>query len=412
MDPDRTGRKIVMDIRTPIVISVFLAAFSMFCVETPAQAKPCGCAHARMLMSYLNEVDITMQELRAKWDTPWPVEASNGPAYKDADWEELFDTIKDLQRSVQLVDAEAQQAYLDPYTCKIERSSADACIKSIQQPYFDYIFRECNPRRNIKVPYYKSLTLKQFELIQLKAYDDSRNAILAALRSLPANCRPNNWFGYVVLQRVKTSSAVTKFLATTGITKPSAGISISNGGNETAGSKFNYLGTIYVSDGKSENSRGYAAYTMESSKVISGRVYCSPKRPDETVVQTSGKSEQLEGVLYGKASFRFSVDAAGNYGMNMTFYPVPFTGQMKTIGTTAGCDGKPTSFTNPLSSRSDAPAPFSVRGKIDMASPDLIEGNKVEHPPAGNSSLTSANTTMIFSEEINVRWTLRRIPNR
>jgi hypothetical protein len=151
---------------------------------------------------------------------------------------------------------------------------------------------------------------------------------------------------------------------------------------------------------------------MESSKVISGRVYCSPKRPDETVVQTSGKSEQLEGVLNGKASFKFSVDAAGNYGMNMTFYPVPFTGQMKTTGTTAGCDGKPTSFTNPLSSRSDAPAPFSVRGKIDMASPDLIEGNKVEHPPAGNSSWTSANTTVISSEEINVRWTLRRIPNR
>lgn len=401
-----------MNLKTPIVIVLFMIAFSMSFIQTSAQAKPCSCADSRMLMSRLNEVDITIQELKARLETPGPEEASDVPAYKSADGEKLFESIKELQNAVQLVVGTEEPAFLDPYTCNVSRSSADECIRSIEQPYFDFLVRECVRRKNIKIPYYETLTVKQIAFMQMKAYEESRNAILKELRSLPPNCRPNNWFGYVVFQRIRTNSAVTNIPASTGSGKPSAGISISTGGTEISGSTNNYLGTIYVSDGRSENSRGFAAYNMESSKTISGRIYCSPKRPDETVVQTYGKSEHLRGDLFGKASFKFSIDPSGNYLINMAFYNVPVTGQMKTTGTTAGCGGKPTSFANPLSSRIDAPAPYSIRGKIDPASPNLIEGNNIEHPTSGNSRSSSGNTTVTFSEEINVRWTLRRIPHR
>ncbi len=160
------------------------------------------------------------------------------------------------------------------------------------------------------------------------------------------------------------------------------------------------------------SARGYAAFTLDESKIINGRIYCSKQKPDETVLQTSGKKHFVEGEANGKGDFRLDIySGKGEYHIYMSFFSVAASGQLQTFGnTTGGCDGKPYNYNNPVNTRLDGPGYYSVNDKIKPGSPDYLEGSKIEKPTAGNLSSQQGNISLTQTNEIQVRWMLRRLP--
>lgn len=113
------------------------------------------------------------------------------------------------RNNVGRTDSQSEQiGFMDENTCSYERlNNQSECMQYISKSRLDYLRKKCLETLVIRGPqksYLEGMPMIQIALAKLAAFLEEQKLILKMLNSLPKNCRPNNWFGYVVYQTVKT----------------------------------------------------------------------------------------------------------------------------------------------------------------------------------------------------------------
>ncbi len=384
-------------------------------VSTHAQSQPCGCADKQDLLNHLRTSRIAIQESQFQIDTFIAREVADGSPYLYSQERllRLLESIKNAQRSVRVKGGATSSLTMNPYDCSItETTPSSGCLRQISQHYLDHLRRVCLSNKSSRKPdepYFERMEMKQIALQLMMAENESEKFILQMLTSLPANCRSNGWFGYVVHQKVSTSETTGR-IATRGTEypRPSAGITKSNGGTDTTATKTTYIGTIYVEDGKMSSAKGYAASSLDAGTIETGRVFCSAKKPDVPFVVTTSIKNFLEGESGGSGVFTLSIQANGNYSIGVSFFNVPVTGTMTSSRNVNACDAKPTNYSNHITDKKNT-ASYRFDGKMKPGFPDLIEGSIVEKPPLLQIHQQGESTVVDQTYELQTRWMLRRI---
>jgi hypothetical protein len=282
-------------------------------------------------------------------------------------------------------------------------------VREVLKPFSDFIQKSCQESKGARrpdQPYYEGMEMKKFLVQIMKAFYAMREAALAALKSLPKNCRPNNWFGYVVYQSVDDITGVK--------TIPASGAQTgSNGGSETSGTKKTYTATVFVEEGKASSAKASASVSYNMGGTTSLRDICSPKTGLETVSTSYGGSTSAAGVGAGSVEFGLNVhDAAKKYDFSMKFQPVMVTGNSTkfSITTATACKASSKESSTPFQDYVGGGDPYKVEGKMDSGIPNYLWGSRTEKPPLANRTLTGQNSSTVLAREIQVRWSLWRMP--
>ncbi|MCO6512753.1 MAG: hypothetical protein J5I65_18365 [Aridibacter famidurans] len=405
---DRTPKLIV------IVFSLLIGASSIH-----GQEQPCGCPDKENLLKKLVSTRAAIGVLERHLDAISRMEKPiRGPlGFDEEGLTALLQSIADSQKATQVSGPDSSFSLLNPNDCSISDQRAEnGCLRKVESRFLEVLRQQCRSRQTPGRRFYESMTMREVVNLQIDAYRAAEALILDSLNSLPADCRPNGWFGYVTYRRVHTIIS-SKAIAPTSdsITRPGAGISITTGGNEVVGTKNTYTGTVFVEGGRASRARGSASTSFNSSKTLSGRVYCSPKKPDESVVQTEAKRSFVEGERDGLPEFGLGFDPADNsYRISMKFFSIEANGDSSTTSSNSGgCGDKSSEHSNVLKTRINSPEYHFVEGLLDPNTPDYLEGSRAEDrtPIIGSSGQADDGSTRI-TIEITTKWMLRRFPQR
>jgi hypothetical protein len=379
-----------------------------------AQGQPCGCADKQDLLKLLNMSQMAIQEFTAQLEHLKDRESAAGnsePFTRQAN-EKLWESVNAALDNVRgRGTGKYELPEMNTRDCSFrETGTPNECRRQIYKSLFDVYLKACRETKDLPLernPYGK---MKQVILHEISAFQAMQNLLLKLLDALPKNCRPNDWFGYVVFQSVKTSTVSRTILPTTNIPRPAAGISVGNGGNEITGTNSTYIGTIFVEEGEAATARAYAANSLKVGKTVSGRIYCSPKKPDVEVVDTNGRNDFADGESEGRGGFRLDIyPQKGKYHIYVTFFAVRISGQMHTFGSSAGgCRNQPFEYKTPVNMRVGG-MNHGIDGRLTPNAPDYIEGSRTERPPELQLSRQENNSSGNFTYETTTRWMLRRL---
>ncbi|QQS41641.1 MAG: hypothetical protein IPM63_01470 [Acidobacteriota bacterium] len=404
--------------RTPkLIVIVF---FLLICVSSiHGQDQPCGCPDKETLLKKLVSTRAAIGVLERNLDVISRLEKPIGRPldFSEEGLTELLQSIADSQKETQVSGPDSSFSLLNPIDCSISDQRAEnECIRKVESRFLDALLQQCRSRQTPGRRFYENFTMREVVNLQIAAHKAAEALILDSLNSLPADCRPNGWFGYVAYKRVHTIIS-SKAIAPTpdSITRPGAGISITTGGNEVVGTKNTYTGTIFVEGGRASKAKGGASTSFNSSKTVSGRVYCSPKKPDESVVQTEARRSFVEGERDGLPEFGLGFDPSDNsYRISMKFFSIEANGDSSTTSSNSGgCGDKSSEHSNVLKTRINSPEYHFVEGLLDPNSPDYLEGSRTEdRTPIIGSSGQAENGSTRITIEITTRWMLRRFPQR
>lgn len=400
----------MMKFRIFIIVVLGLSSF----LSSQAQTnEPCGCADKELLLDALNMSQMAIQELNFRLEHLQAWEATHDKVFfSDKAKEELNEGLRAALDQVRKGNRDDFGGYqMKVSDCSIkEKSGQNWCAREIEKSLIDIYQNACKETKNVPIAQNPYRELRQVILQEISAYRAMQNFVLSVLNSLPKKCRPNNWFGYVVYQKIVTNISNRTIPGQSG---PMTTGTLTTGGNETQGSKNSYYGTILIEEGEASSADASAESSLKSSRIISGRIYCSKNKPNESQSETSGNNQLIAGSSDGKADFSLKVYPQ-EYSISMLFFGVPAEGQIGSFHNVAGgCNNiKPINNNRTISTVLSAPDRYSVKGKINPKSPDLLEGSVSEAPPFGNTTSTQGNTTTTQTYSIQVRWMLRRLSSK
>jgi hypothetical protein len=408
--------RLMMKLKFFVIAVVWLSCY----LTAQAQSKPCSCTDKKDLMNRLNVVEMAIQEYRAQIEVIKEQEKNEGKhlMWTQKRYDNLEENVNNAMKTVRDPSANSASAKSNGGDCDFEEITAPTdCLRESVTRHEKVHHRACLAVKDslgLTETYQMRMRLADFAQEEIFAYFEERKFILSQLQSLPPNCRPNNWFGYVANQRVVTTVINKTIPPINANGRPSAGISVGMGGTSTQISKNSYTGTILVEEGKAARAKGYAAESYDESRTVTGRVYCSPKKPDMSQVDTSGRKDFVEGTAEGNAEFRLSVHPAkGKYYIQTGFFSVIGAGQTSNFSTTSGgCGDNSINRDFPVTNkRLGGGKDYRIEEEL-KGSPDYLEGSKIEKPDSGNSSSQEGNISINRTEVIQVRWMLRRLPTQ
>ena len=404
-----------MKLKALVIVAVWLfwGSFS----SAQAQAKPCGCEQKEELLDLLNQTQMRIQELQFQVDLSLAnVQADGKPIM--ATNERVNELDKELRNAAKSVANSYSDETLDAVNCSVTRTDTSSdCVELIRKHSFDVMQKEClasKGSRGPNQPYYELMEMKSYMVHMMVAYHEMQKFILQMLQSLPKNCRPNGWFGYIVLDRVASGVTV--------ITTPPRPIINGrglNGGTAEDIQKWTYIGKVLVEEGKAKSIRGSAVYSETSVSASSEQAFCDSitgsKTRSHTITFKTSAGGEAEGDVVAASQFTLlKVNPANQtYDLYARNFPrVNTTGQkVHWSKSTGGCSkDQETNRTETFTSSSPESGHSITNEKIKPGSSDYLEGSRVVKPAEGNKSSTQGNTSMTITQELHLRWMLRRLP--
>ena len=410
-----------MKVRLFVVFVVLL--LSGFLSTTEAQTKPCGCENKEYLLEALNQNQMVIQELQLQTDLILALENADGkrimPTAEAVT--DLYTAIRNAKKSI----ANANYLYtsgesMNTADCSVTREdTSNDCVELIRKHFYDVTQKACLANKSSRRPdqtYFEEMEMKSYLLHLMMAYHEQQKFILQMLKSLPKNCRPSGWFGYIVLNRVGTGITV--------ITTPPRPIINGrglNGGTAEDIQKWTYIGKILVEEGKAKSIRGSAVYSEDSVSTSSEQAFCDSiigsKTRSHTITFKTSAGGEAEGDVVAASQFTLlKVNPANQtYDLFARNFPrVNTTGQkVHWSKSTGGCrKDQETNRTETFTSSSPENGHSITNEKIKPGSSDYLEGSRVVKPAEGNKSSTQGNTSMTITQELHLRWMLRRLPSK
>lgn len=395
--------------------------FAVVCVlvgflAAQAQGRPCSCTDKKDLLNLLNITEMAIQEYKFQISLIIAKETADGRAadFSPAGFAKLRETVTNALNAVRNDGLKNSPDTRDTTDCSVKGLDGQSnCMQHVRRAFHEVHQKVCLASKNWREPdqsYLERMELKQIALEEIAAYTAMQKEILKMLSSLPPDCRPKDWFGYVVYQKVSVSETTAK-TAPRGqnYPRPGAGVVISNGRNDNSTYKNSYIGTIYVEDGKMSSAKAYAATSLNAGTIETGRVYCSAQKPDEAFVVTTATNNFAEGEQTGNASFNLNVyPAKASFSLSMSFFPVRMTGEMSSIRNNNSCNNKPVNNKVPLNTlQSDSG--YRLDEKFNSSSPDYLEGSKIDKPALQQITQQTETGSAVQTYEITTRWMLRRL---
>ena len=385
-------------------------------LSVPGHSQSCGCADKKDLLNRLNLVEIAIQEygfqiqgMKAKEKATGSPVRFTEEGYKNI----LQPAVNEAMKLVRDDAANPATGRTNSTDCSLDDiSAATDCLREAVRKHEAVHQAACSAVKSsgFSGDYQKSMTLADFAQEEIYAYREERKYLLEKLNSLPQSCRPNDWFGFVVYQEVHTMTGEKTGPARGTGHKPGPGIVVSAGRKDTTTTSKQYIGTVFVENGKQASARAFVAWELLASSFETGRVYCTPKKPDEQFVATTGDKQAVSGSATGTATLGLSVDpATGHYSISTKFFPVTSSGERTYQTNNNACGNPPKSYTTPLSGRQENASPYTIKGKLERSFPDYLIGSITEKPPLLQSSQTTATGSMTITFEITARWMLRRL---
>lgn len=401
---------------------IFLAALAILLLNfLSIQAQtPCECADKKELMNLLNLNQMAIQELNYQLGiiTATEVAEKKPVMYSDNAINALEDSIINALATVRQKGLDDGSLTMFPHDCSMkETGKGNFCVQQIKKIRYSVHQKICQASLSQRDPQKESYlnNRKMAGIIQeyLAAYKSEQALILQLIDSLPKDCRPNNWFGYVSYQKVSTMVSNETLPPDMATLRPRVGITIRTGGNKIVGTSDTYNGTIIVEEGKMLSANASAELSVKSGMTVSGRISCNKNKPDENQVDTGEQNDILTGNSDGKADFSLNVSPR-EYSISMLFFSIPGSGQKSgSFNSSGGCGNvKPTNNSSTFNTNISAPNRYSVKGNIRPESPNYLEGYTADEPKFGNSSSTQGNISVTRTYKIIVRWMLRRLPPR
>jgi hypothetical protein len=167
------------------------------------------------------------------------------------------------------------------------------------------------------------MEMKSYLVHMMVAYHEMQKFILQMLQSLPKNCSPNGWFGYIVLHRVASGVTV--------ITTPPRPIINGrglNGGTSEDIQKWTYIGKVLVEEGKAKSIRGSAVYSENSVSASSEQAFCDSitgsKTRSHTITFKASAGGEAEGDVVAASQFTLLKvnPATQTYDLTHAIFPV------------------------------------------------------------------------------------------
>lgn len=398
-----------------IVVVLLLSNFLSAQAQTN---QPCGCADKKDLLDRLKVVEMAIQEYTVQIRMMKEQEKKEGKPlmWTKERYNKLENTVNEAMNAVKNRSANSVSAKSNGGDCDFEEINAPTnCLRESITRHEKVHHRACLAVKDslrLEETYQTRMRLADFAQEEIFSYLEERKFILSELQSLPETCRPISWFGYFVYQRVVTT-VINKVIPPINANgRPSAGISVGMGGSGTQTSINTYTGTILVEEGKAASARGYAVESYDENRTVTGRVYCSPTKRDVAQVDTSGRKDLIKGTGEGNAEFIFNVRPdRGKYYIQTGFFSVIGAGETSNFSTiSGGCGDDSVNRNFPVANkRLGGHKDYRLEEELKGSS-DYLEGSKVEKPDSGNSNSQEGNISIIRTEEIQVRWMLRRLP--
>jgi len=398
-----------------LVVGLFLgASFS----SAQVRNEPCKCADKDLLLDALNISQAAIQELNAQLEHLKGSEAAHGGAlYNDKLDKELEEILRGATDQVRKGSGDEFGGYqMNRGDCSIRESGQNWCAREIDRSLIDVYKKACEEKTNVPIEQNPYRELRQVILHKISAYQAMQNFILETLKSLPKTCRPNNWFGYIVLQRVFTSVDEEPLPP-----RPRSGpYGAFSGGTRTTNKKDIEIGTVFVREGKPTSIRASMTSTENGASGGSLEVNCGAAGwktgTESNTFESFLKGENNGDVVPASNRIVLKVNPANQtYDVYTGVFPrVNLTGEKVSSAKTAftACrndldrPGKPEPFTSSASF-----APYSVTNeKIKPGSPDFLEGSRTVKPPEFNRRYKQGNVTTTLTQEILFRWMLVRLP--
>lgn len=405
-----------MKLKIFLIVVVCLLSGSLSSAQ--AQTKPCGCEDKEDLLNLLNWTDMAIQEYQFQLGLLEEMEKAENRTviFSDDGYKKLWESVNGA------IGAVRQKGYgitMNTNDCSISgMESQSLCVQEFHDILYHYLQKACMstlPSREGKPgSYLEGMKMSQIIVQTILAYKSARNWVLRTLQSLPKGCRPNDWFGYVVYQKVKTDISVE---ARPPVSDPN-GTGIGPSTNIQS-SKDTYIGTVFVERGKAVNAKAYAAQKMDNTSNGSSRCRSFQEGFIERV-STGGLKFSAEKETKGIASFTLDVHPARKtYDLRVRFFPVDITGQRIAWGKGPGggaCSSKiyETNNAYTLTVRAgESEGHYVSDQKIDPSSPDHLQGSLAPVKPfLLNESEKVGNISYTKTYEIQFRWVLRRLPAR
>ena len=387
-----------------LVVGLFLgASFS----SAQVRNEPCKCADKDLLLDALNMSQSAIQALNFRLEHLKDWEAAHGKViYSGKQERELEDGLGAAFDQVRKGSGdEFGGSQMDFGDCSIveKKTGQNWCAREINQRLFDVYKEACRKTKNLPIDQNPFRELRQVILHKISAYQAMQNFILDSLKSLPKNCRPNNWFGYVTYQKVQTVNSVETMAKING--------------TSTQNSEVTYLGRVLVEEGKAASARASATDSWDLTHISSITEICKGKQVAR--VMTGNSKNFLKGETIGNATFTLKIDfhpAIKTYDLYVQFFDINIAGQNSKsdkLSNAADCTEKGYDTNNNVSlTKRVLREGHSVTGeKIDPDSPNYLEGRRVVKPEALNQTgVKEGDKTTTKTHEIQFRWALWRLP--
>ena len=412
-----------MKIKLFVIAAVWLMSGVLSSAQ--AQSQPCGCADKEELLNLLNVTRMEIQELKFQLNLITDQEKASGTPvmFSQDGYKKLMETLTNAARAVQKKGLGHGTVTMDSRTCSIkDTETGNYCVRQVRLIINRVHQKACMEgqlERQWGVSYRTRMEMKRLVLEKIEAYNAAQEFVLQMLKSLPKTCRPNNWFGYIVLQRVFTSVDEETIPP-----RPRSGpYGALTGGTKTTKKEDIEIGTVLVRDGKPMSIRASMASSENSAYAASLEVFCGGavgwKTGTETITFKSFlKGEDNGDVVSASNRTVLKVNPANHtYDVHTGIFPrVNLTGQkdFSTKTTFAGCrkDQDPPDRTEPFTSSSSFAGHNATNEKIKPGSSDYLEGSRVVRPPDFNKSYKQGNILTTMTQEIQFRWMLVRLPAR
>ena len=407
-----------MKLKTLVIVFVWLfwGSFS----SAQAQTKPCGCADKEELLNYLNLTQAAIQESKFQLDLITKQERAEGKPvmFSDDGYKKFLETFQNALRAVHKKGVARANVTMNTGDCSLKTSeTGNFCVQqaeTIRTRIHQKVCMESLLERKAKTEsYLDRMEMKQIVREAIAGWEAAQEFTLQMLKSLPKNCRPNGWFGYIVLQRVASGVTV--------ITTPPRPIINGrglNGGTAEDIQKWTYIGKILVEEGKAKSIRGSAVYSEDSVSTSSEQAFCDSiigsKTRSHTITFKNSAAGEAEGDVVAASQFTLlKVNPANQtYDLYARNFPrVNTTGQkVHWSKSTGGCSKDQETNRTETYTSSSPESGHSITEKIKPGSSDYLEGSRVVKPAEGNKSSTQGNTSMTITQELHLRWMLRRLP--